>query len=42
MTTKEQITVYFTMVHTPEGVKRIGNAYASRKAAPPAAVQVTA
>jgi hypothetical protein len=26
-------TVYFTMVHSPQGVKRVGNAYGSKKAA---------
>lgn len=31
--TKPPKTVFFTMVHTPQGVKRIGNAYGSRQAA---------
>ena len=26
-------TVYFTMVHSPQGIRRIGNAYGSKEAA---------
>jgi len=30
---RPSVTVFFTMVHTPWGVKRVGKAYGSRKAA---------
>jgi hypothetical protein len=32
-TTRQPITVYFTMVHTPHGVKRVGDAFRSETAA---------